>query len=144
MGVDVRAQLTAISRLTTIDDAFDSTAVATLTGELLPGWYDEWVLLERERLRNQQLHALEELSARLSGAGRHTSAVDAALAALAADPLRETAHRALIEAHLAEGNQGEAIRRWRSYRSLIRDRLRLDPVFSWDEIAVASSKQPRG
>jgi DNA-binding SARP family transcriptional activator len=29
-----------------------------LHGELLPGWYDDFVLLERERLRQVRLHAL--------------------------------------------------------------------------------------
>ena len=31
--------------------------------DLLPGWYDDWVMLERERLRQRVLHALEALAA---------------------------------------------------------------------------------
>lgn len=34
--------------------------------DLLPGWYDDWALLERERIRQHVLHALEALSARLA------------------------------------------------------------------------------
>ena len=57
--------------------------------DLLPGWYDDWALLERERLRQRTLHTLEVLSGILSRSGRFAEAVDAALIAVSADPLRE-------------------------------------------------------
>ena len=76
--------------------------------DLLLGWYDDWVLLERERLRQLRLHALEQLSARLLAGGDVARAAEAALEAVAVEPLRETAHAALIRAHLAEGNRAEA------------------------------------
>jgi DNA-binding SARP family transcriptional activator len=98
-----------------------------LAGELLPDWYDEWVLIERERFRQLGLHALELLSERLAAARRFGSALDAALAAVAGEPLRESAHRALIKAHIAEGNAWEAIRQYRFYRGLLHDQLGLDP-----------------
>jgi hypothetical protein len=77
--------------------------------------------------------------ARLNSPGSRdaTGAIDAALAALVSEPLRETAHRALIEAHLAEGNRAEAERDWRAYRRLIRQRFRAEPAFSWQELASA-------
>ena len=78
--------------------------------DLLPGWYDDWTILERERLRQRLLHALESLSALLSGLGRHADAVESALAAVSAEPLRESAQRALIKAYLAERNWYEARR----------------------------------
>ena len=33
--------------------------------DLLPGWYDDWALVERERVRQRLLHALEALSRQL-------------------------------------------------------------------------------
>jgi DNA-binding SARP family transcriptional activator len=98
-----------------------------LGGELLPDWYDEWVLLERERYRQLGLHALETLSERLAAARRFGPALQAALAAVAGEPLRESAHRVLIKTHIAEGNTSEAIRQYRFYRTLLRDKLGLDP-----------------
>ena len=95
--------------------------------EFLPGWYDDWVLVERERLRQRLLHALEELSRRLTCAGRFADAVEAAIVAIGAEPLRETAHRVLIEAHVAEGNLSEARRIWREYRDLVHRELGVDP-----------------
>jgi DNA-binding SARP family transcriptional activator len=91
--------------------------------DLLPGWYDDWVLMERERLRQRILHALEALSRKLACAGRFAEAVEAAVVAIGAEPLRESAQRALIEAHVAEGNLCEARRIWREYRDLLRREL---------------------
>ncbi|MEV2227891.1 BTAD domain-containing putative transcriptional regulator [Streptomyces phaeochromogenes] len=95
--------------------------------DLLPGWYDDWVLLERERVRQRLLHALEALSRQLSRAGRHAEAVESALVAVAAEPLRESAQRALIEAHSAEGNLVEAMRAYDAYRGLTRRELGVGP-----------------
>jgi DNA-binding SARP family transcriptional activator len=94
--------------------------------DLLPGWYDDWVLLERERLRQQVLHGLEALSAHLTIAGRYAEAIDAAIMAVNAEPLRESAQRALLHAHLTEGNWVEARRGLESYRSLLREELGID------------------
>jgi DNA-binding SARP family transcriptional activator len=98
-----------------------------LAGELLPDWYDEWVLIERERFRQLGLHALETLSERLAASRRFGQALEAVLAAIAGEPLRESAHRVLIKTHLAEGNTSEAIRQYRFYRKLLSDQLDLDP-----------------
>ena len=98
-----------------------------LGGDLLPDWYDDWVLIERERLRQLRLHALEALAIRRLEAGRHGEAAGAALSAVSIEPLRESAQRVLIRVHLAEGNVGEAMRQYRSYKELIFEELGLTP-----------------
>jgi DNA-binding SARP family transcriptional activator len=100
---------------------------SALAADLLPDWYEDWVLLERERYRQLRLHALEALCARLTEAGRFGAAVQAGLAAVAGEPLRESAHRTLIRAHLAEGNPGEAVRQYRLYRRLLAGELAIEP-----------------
>jgi len=95
--------------------------------DLLPGWYDDWALMERERIRQRLLHALEALSARLASLKRFADAVDAAMLAVSAEPLRESAQRTLIKAHLAEGNVAEARRTYLAYRDLLRAELGVDP-----------------
>jgi DNA-binding SARP family transcriptional activator len=95
--------------------------------DLLPGWYEDWALLERERLRQRMLHALEALSRKLVEVGRCAEAVEAAMMAVAADPLRESAQRALIEAHLAEGNWSEGHRQLSIYRKTLQRELGLEP-----------------
>jgi DNA-binding SARP family transcriptional activator len=97
-------------------------------GELLPDWYDEWLVIERERLRQLRLLALEALCGRFSRCGGHSAATQAGIAAVAAEPLRESAHRALIRAHLAQGNSAEAIRQYRLLAGLLHRKLRLSPT----------------
>ena len=98
-----------------------------IRGELLPGWDDDWVLLARERLRQLRLHALEALADKLADAGRHGDAVQAAYAAVGTEPLRESAHRAVVRVHLAEGNTVEAVRAYEAFRDLLGQELGVAP-----------------
>jgi DNA-binding SARP family transcriptional activator len=106
---------------------FDDLARLTEAADLLPDWYDEWVQIERERFRQLRFSALECLCVELTAVGRFPQAVEAGISAIAADPLRESAHRALIAAHLAAGNSGEALRQYRLCRSLLAQRLGTEP-----------------
>jgi DNA-binding SARP family transcriptional activator len=127
--VDVH-RVTAAARAQLDGDGPTLTADARAlvdSDELLPGWYDDWVLVERERLRQLRLHALERLCARLTTLGRIGEAVDVGLAIVAHEPLRESAHRALIGAHLAEGNVAEAVRQYARCRAALWDALELEP-----------------
>jgi DNA-binding SARP family transcriptional activator len=109
-------------------------AEESLDGELLPDWYDDWLLFERERYRQLSLHALEALADRLVADGCLGGALRAALAAVRGEPLRESAHRALIRVHLAEGNRSEAIRQGDLCRRLLREKLGLDPSPQLDRL----------
>jgi DNA-binding SARP family transcriptional activator len=101
--------------------AIEALDPASMAQELLPDWYDDWVILDRERLRQLRLHLLDLLCMRFTALGRFLDAIDVGLVAIAAEPLRESAHRAVIEAHLAEGNLGEARRQYEIYSSVLRD-----------------------
>ena len=106
----------------------DLAAEPPVSHELLAGWDDDWVLLERERLRQRLLHGTEALVGELSAVGRHADAVAVALAAVVVDPLRESAHRAVIAAHLAEGNTADAVRQYRRFSSVLQSELGLAPT----------------
>jgi DNA-binding SARP family transcriptional activator len=96
-------------------------------GDLLPDWYDDWLVVERERLRELRIRALERVCEGLTALGSFGQAIEAGLAAVDAEPLRESAHRCLIGVYLAEGNQAEALRGYRLYRDLLHDELALKP-----------------
>jgi DNA-binding SARP family transcriptional activator len=127
------------------DPANEDLLHLCVPSDLLPGWYDEWVLVERERIRQLRLHALETLCERLAERRRFGPAVEAGLCAVQEEPLRESAQRALIRAYLAEGNACEAIRQYRRYRQLLDDELGLKPSAELTEmvrpLTVASARR---
>jgi DNA-binding SARP family transcriptional activator len=129
VAVDVREATAVAHRALEGEGRCEETASARelLSRDLLPDWYDDWVVIEQERFRQLRLHALESLCERLTAAGRFGPAAEAGMAAVAGEPLRESAHRMLIRLYLAEGNRGEAIRQYGVCRRLLRDRLGLAP-----------------
>jgi DNA-binding SARP family transcriptional activator len=129
VGVDARETAAVAHRLLTHSTDWEDIEVGSpgLAGELLPGWYDDWVIIERESLHQLRLRALEALGERLLGVGRLGEALEAAVAAVAGDPLRESAHRLLIQVHLAEGNAAEAIRQFGLFSRQLDEQLGLAP-----------------
>jgi DNA-binding SARP family transcriptional activator len=97
------------------------------SGDVLPDWYDEWLVMDRERFRHLRLHALDALCQALTAARRFGEAAQVGVAAIASEPLRESAHRALIGVHLAEGNIAEAMRQFDACRELFRARIGMEP-----------------
>lgn len=153
IAVDV-AEFKGLARQVLSGDARGAAAAsayqATLTGgELLPGWYDDWVIAERERVHQLRLHALEALARQLVECGAYAQALEAALTAVGMDPLRESAQRALLEVHLAEGNTAEAVRQYDRFRSILRDELDVAPTHHMTALiaratAGARSEHDRG
>lgn len=128
--VDVQRYIsTAASQMRSASEtpASDVRGAIGYEGDLLPDWDEEWLLADRERLRQLRLHLLEEEAERLSGAGRFGLALEAAFAALSADPLRESAHRTIIGIHLAEGNTSEARRAYETCRRTMVTDLGVEP-----------------
>ena len=146
VGVDVRELETWASRVLDPRVRGDDVAVPgeALLGELLPGWYEDWVLLERERLRQLRMHALEALADKLVVAGRFGEALEAAHAAVQEEPLRESAHRAVVRVHLAEGNVAEALQAYRTFRDLLARELGVAPTVQMEELmSRAAVRVPR-
>jgi DNA-binding SARP family transcriptional activator len=135
MSVDVRDAIALCHRL--LDHAPfvpDDADIVRLSLDLLPDWTDDWLGMEREHFRQLRLHALEELSERLTLQGRFPQAIESGIAAVAAEPLRESAHRALIKAHAAEGNRGEAARDYHYFRHLLQDELGVEPSGAMEDL----------
>jgi DNA-binding SARP family transcriptional activator len=103
-------------------------------GELLPDWYEDWVAIERERLRALRAHGLEALCRRLTAAGRFGEATEAGLAAVRDEPLRESAHRVLIGVHLAEGNRAAALQQYRAFARLLREEVGMSPSSCMEQL----------
>lgn len=119
-------------------------AVATLSSELLPRWYDDWVVFEAEDWRQLRLHALEAVVDGLVAARRFGDATAAAGVVVRADPLRESAQTALIRVHLAEGNQSEAVHAFDRFSRLLHVDLGLTPTPELRELVGGHRGPPRG
>jgi len=131
MQIDSRDQegfATDLLRERVEDDGWIGERLGTIwPGELLPGWYDDWVVFERERLSQLRLHALEYLAALMVRRNNLDFALQLALEAVRTEPLRETANARLIEVYLAEGNVYDAVHQYDSYRALLDRELGLAP-----------------
>jgi DNA-binding SARP family transcriptional activator len=140
VSVDVRDAMRSARALLSSPADADADAEARApeqlidAGDILPDWYDDWLLLERERFRQLRLQALETLGERLLTEGRHAEAANVALAAIAGEPLRESSHRLVVRIHLAQGNVYEAVRQYRFFRDLLRRKLDLAPSPAMDAL----------
>lgn len=103
-------------------------ATAALSAELLPDWYDDWVLPEAADWRQLRVGALEAQAGALIEADRFADSANAARAAMKVDPLRESATCCLVRAHLAKGNQSEALRAVDIYSESLWNALGLKPT----------------
>jgi DNA-binding SARP family transcriptional activator len=97
------------------------------SGELLAGWYDDWVVAARESLQVRRADLLESWATRSIASGRSGDALLFATLAVGIQPLRETAHRTLLSAHLAQGNHGEARALFRDLERMLRRELGVAP-----------------
>ena len=101
--------------------------IKALSQDLLPDWSEDWLVLERERWDQVRLHALETFARQLMSAERYVPALEAALRAVSIEPIRESAHRTLIEIHLAEGNSACAVKHYQRYRGMLYRELGVAP-----------------
>ena len=101
--------------------------IAVLSNDVLPGWQEEWVLPARETFRLLRVQALEAACRTMASSGRYALAIQAGAAALAAEPLCESAAEALISAHLAQRNRYEAVQCFRSLSDRLQCELGVSP-----------------
>ncbi|CCQ45042.1 bacterial transcriptional activator domain protein [Pseudarthrobacter siccitolerans] len=93
----------------------------------MPGWYDDWVFLEQQRLRNLRLRAFLTLARRWIDEGNVHKAVEAAEGALELEPLNESAVALLINAELKSGNRARALRTFQAFRTHLGVELGIEP-----------------
>ena len=102
--------------------------IALVTGELLEGFYEDWALLERERIRSLYLKSL----AHLLSYYKHHRDYDKGLACghriLTQDPLREDIHREMIRLYLDIGQRGKAVRQFKTCCKLLGEELGVQPM----------------
>jgi DNA-binding SARP family transcriptional activator len=103
-------------------------AIAHYSGDLLEGFYDDWAIRERERLRLVFLDSVATLLTRYSQIGAHDDVLRCGQQILALDPLREDIHRELIRVHLQRGHRALAVRQYEQCRATLDDELGVAPM----------------
>jgi predicted ATPase/DNA-binding SARP family transcriptional activator len=102
-------------------------AVTLYRGPLLEGCTEPWAFEERQAREQALLTALETLAARARAADDPATAVSHLRRAVAADPLRETAQRALMQALAAGGSYAAALEAYRELRLLLHREINAEP-----------------
>ena len=102
-------------------------AIAAYGGDLLPHCADEWLLFERERLREQYAAALERLIARRERERNFGEALRLARRLLALDPIAETAHRLVMRYCALSGDRAGVARAFRACENTLRAELGIAP-----------------
>ncbi len=110
------------------------SAVALYRGDLLDGFYHEWVIDERYRLETLFMEALARLMAGLEARGVSDSSLSVALRLLERDPLREDAHRLAMRAYCRLGHRNAALEQYRRCCEIVREELGADPMVETTEL----------
>lgn len=103
-------------------------ATALYCADLLVDCYDDWCLLERERLLRIYQRSLQTLASYHSARGESALAIDLGHRLLSRDPLREDVYRDLIRDYLAAGQPAEALRQYRACEEILRRELGIEPM----------------
>lgn len=122
-------------------------AVACYTGDLLEGFYDDWALRERERLRLLYLDCLGTLLSAHSETGALEPALRCGRQILALDPLREDIHREVIRLDVRYGYRAMALKQYECCRAALEEELGVEPMEETRalcaELLSAATKSPR-
>jgi DNA-binding SARP family transcriptional activator len=123
-------------------------AVQLYTGELLEGFYDDWALRERERLRSLYLSSLQRLIEYYQQQGMYAESLACGQLILQTDPLREDIHRALMRLHAAQGERALAMRQYEVCRDLLAGELGIVPLAEtqtlYAQIRLVDGSRPTG
>ncbi len=110
-------------------------------GALLPGYYDDWVLLEREHLRDAFLLALEGLVEHHMRFGRYQDALVMAKRLAAEEPMNEGAHRHIIRLCALLGHREEALQQYDLLCKILAEELGTAPGSATEQLMATIRRQ---
>ena len=109
-------------------------AVDLYTGDLLPSCYDDWILPERERLRERFAESLARLIDLLEQSRAYKSAIRHANRLLHADPLREESYQQVMRLYALVGDRAAALHTYHTCVSTLRRELNVEPDAATQEL----------
>jgi DNA-binding SARP family transcriptional activator len=123
--LDVQDFEQAISKAPTIEGS--EAALKLYRGNLLPNCYDDWILSERERLRQEYLNVLEKLVGLLERERQYSTAIAYAQQLLESDPLREEMYRRLMQLYALNGDPAGVLRTFHTCVTVLQRELGVEP-----------------
>ena len=123
---------------------------ALYRGDLLQGFtldeaaFEEWLVAERQRLRELAIDALARLLAHQAATSATEAGIQTAVRLLALDPLQEHAHRALMRLYARQGRRSAALRQYQVCVDLMRRELRTEPDTETKELYLELLQDRRG
>lgn len=130
----LRLDLATFEQAATREGAFPQVAgdleraVELYRGEFMAGYYDDWILLERERLREVLLGTLRRLIAGFKSQGAYPRALAYARRLVSEDALSEQGHREVMRLCHLLGRPNEALQQYQLCRRLLADELDIPPA----------------
>ncbi|GAB4278261.1 MAG: hypothetical protein Kow0080_29760 [Candidatus Promineifilaceae bacterium] len=116
-------------------------ALSLIRGELLEGYYADWVLLLRERLREKQIQALEKLINLEKYAGKYEQALEHALHLAQMDPIRETVHQEVMRLYIALGRHEAALQQFDTCCHILESELGISPTNETKVLAFSAANK---
>jgi ABC-type oligopeptide transport system substrate-binding subunit/DNA-binding SARP family transcriptional activator len=116
------------SHVSAADTTLLASGVKLYRGDLLDGFYDDWIVEERYHLQNLYCVTLERLMSAQEAAGRFNEALITAQRLLHCDPLREDAHRLILRADCHLGQRNAALTHYQTCRKTILAELGTEPM----------------
>ena len=111
-----------------------NTAVELYRGDLLDGWFDDWILLQREKYRDMYIEMLEKLMEYCEMKEQFNSAISFGEKILEQDPIQEQVHLRLIKVKWLLGDRVSAMRQYCKCRDALWDELAVHPGSELQEI----------
>jgi DNA-binding SARP family transcriptional activator len=102
-------------------------AAELYAGSLLPGFYEDWITGEQERLAGLYFEAINKLITHLEETGDISGALEYARQAIRRDPLREEMHHSLMRLLAAAGQPGAALRQYKELERLLDEQIGEEP-----------------
>ena len=115
------------------DEASLQKALELYQGELLEGLYtrsqgfDDWLEMERSHRREKVLQIMDVLLEKAQSENQLEQVIRLGIKMTALDPLRESAHRVLMDAYNKQGRRHAALKQYRLCQKLLRDDLSIAP-----------------
>lgn len=130
--IDVIDFEAALANATTVPDL--AHAVDLYHGELLPGCYDDWIMPERERLRQLALSALDRLIDQLEVARDYRTAIRYGQRQLQLEPLNEAIYRRLMRLHAVDNDRAGAFYLYARCEAMLHEEFGAEPSLTTQEL----------